>query len=202
MLYMLDTFFADEYRSHTAEVSVYHALVVRDLPVLVDMVVPRDSWEAVLNYGSARQILCSWRTRNVLNPEMLTTLLDTMEQRSSEYAVADSVRERVQKGDLTVEHISRGDILRRIEEDRERHKQLREESWKLPPMTYMRDLAPENPVPASIESTTKQNTQNVPDAITLEFEQTWETTSDLNDDDTHVIREEISHWWGAEAMKQ
>lgn len=202
ILYMLDAFFADEYRSQVAEVSVYHALVLRDLPVLVDMVVPKDSWEAVLNYGSARQILCSWRMRNVLNPEMLTTLLETMEQRSSEYAVADSVRERVQKGDLTVEHISRGDILRRIEEDRERHKQLREESWKLPPMTYMRDLAPENPVPASIETTTGQNTQNAPDAITLEFEQTWETTSDLNDDDMDVIREEISHWWGAEAVKQ
>ncbi|WFD36782.1 glycerol kinase, partial [Malassezia cuniculi] len=99
---------------------------------------------------------------------------------------------------LSVDHIPRSDILRRIEEDRERHKQLREESWKLPPMTYMADLVSENPVPAGIRSEAGKDTYCTPDAVTLEFEQTWETTSDLNDDDVEVIREETALWWGAD----
>ena len=193
---MLDAFFADEFQSHVAEVAIYRALIVRDLPALVDMVVPQDNWEAVLNYGSARQILQAWRTRHVLDPDMLSSLLSLIESR------ALTVRERVRQGDLAAAEIPRSDILRRIEEDRERHKQLREESWKLPPMTYMRDLALENPIPAGIVLGPRQDTYKIPDAIALEFEQTWETTSDLNDDDLEVIREEVSNWWGENAVKR
>lgn len=196
ILYMLDAFFADEFQSHVAEVAIYRALIVRDLPALVDMVVPQDNWEAVLNYGSARQILQAWRTRHVLDPDMLSSLLSLIESR------ALTVRERVRQGDLAAAEIPRSDILRRIEEDRERHKQLREESWKLPPMTYMRDLALENPIPAGIVLGPRQDTYKIPDAIALEFEQTWETTSDLNDDDLEVIREEVSNWWGENAVKR
>ena len=196
ILYMLDAFFADEFQSHVAEVAIYRALIVRDLPALVNMVVPQDNWEAVLNYGSARQILQAWRTRHVLDPDMLSSLLSLIESR------ALTVRERVRQGDLAAAEIPRSDILRRIEEDRERHKQLREESWKLPPMTYMRDLALENPIPAGIVLGPRQDTYKIPDAIALEFEQTWETTSDLNDDDLEVIREEVSNWWGENAVKR
>lgn len=196
MLYMLDAFFADEFQSQVAEVSVYRALVVRDLSRLVDIVVPQDSWEAVLNHGSAKQILLAWRTRHVLDPEMLSSLLATMECRAA------AVRESVRQGKLSAAHISRSNILRRIEEDRERHKQLREESWKLPPMTYMRDLALENPVPAGIEPGPGHDTYKTPDAVALEFEQTWETTSDLNDDDLEAMREEVSIWWGERAFEQ
>ena len=66
----------------------------------------------------------------------------------------------------------------------------------------MRDLALENPIPAGIVLGPRQDTYKIPDAIALEFEQTWETTSDLNDDDLEVIREEVSNWWGENAVKR
>lgn len=34
------------------------------------------------------------------------------------------------------------------------------------------------------------------DVVSLEFEQHWDTTSDLNEDDLDYMREETLHWWG------
>lgn len=59
--------------------------------------------------------------------------------------------------------IGKEDILRRIEEDRERHKRLRESLWVVPP-----------------------------DDEDYEFNQAWEETSALCDDDFEVIREELA----------
>jgi CTD kinase subunit gamma len=59
--------------------------------------------------------------------------------------------------------ISREDILRRIEEDRERHKRLRESLWV---------------VPAGDPQ--------------LEFDDAWERTSDLNEDDEAIMRDEAA----------
>lgn len=59
--------------------------------------------------------------------------------------------------------ISKEDILRRIEEDRERHKRLRESLWVIP--NHDADW---------------------------EFNHAWENTSDLCDDDFEVIREEMA----------
>lgn len=61
--------------------------------------------------------------------------------------------------------ISKEDILRRIEEDRERHKRLRESLWVVP----------------------RQD-------LDFEFNQAWEETSDLGSDDFEVIREEMALW--------
>lgn len=36
------------------------------------------------------------------------------------------------------------------------------------------------------------------DAVTLEFEQHWDNTSDLNEDDLDYMREQSAHWWGNE----
>lgn len=32
--------------------------------------------------------------------------------------------------------------------------------------------------------------------ISLEFEQLWESTSDINEDDWRKNEEDMSHWWG------
>ncbi|PKI83268.1 hypothetical protein MVES_002837 [Malassezia vespertilionis] len=89
-----------------------------------------------------------------------------------------------QAGDMKeAANISRSDILRRIEEDRERHKRLRENSWKLPPMTFLHALK----MHQGEESVT---------AMQLEFDQDWETTSDMNEDDLDYFREETMRWWG------
>lgn len=36
------------------------------------------------------------------------------------------------------------------------------------------------------------------DAVSLEFEQLWDTTSDLNEDDLDYMREESAHGWGTD----
>lgn len=59
--------------------------------------------------------------------------------------------------------ISKEAILRRIEEDRERHKRLRESLWVIPR-----------------------------DDSDHEFNQAWEETSDLCSDDFEVMREEMA----------
>ena len=66
-------------------------------------------------------------------------------------------------GVATNEVISKEDILRRIEEDRERHKRLRESLWVVP--------------------------SGDPD---YEFTRAWEETSDLCEDDFEVMREELA----------
>jgi len=55
MLFMLDAFLADDFQNN-ADVAVYRALAMRDLEALVDMVVPTNSWDAVINVGSTRQV--------------------------------------------------------------------------------------------------------------------------------------------------
>lgn len=32
--------------------------------------------------------------------------------------------------------------------------------------------------------------------ISLEFEQQWESTSDINEDDWRKNEEDMTHWWG------
>lgn len=61
VLFMLDSFLADDFETNPEEVAVYRTLATRDLPAIIDMVVPPDSWDAVLNITSTRQV------RRVLN---------------------------------------------------------------------------------------------------------------------------------------
>lgn len=56
VLFMLDAFLADDFETSPEEVAVYRKLAVRDLPGIIDMVVPPDSWDAVLNLTSTRQV--------------------------------------------------------------------------------------------------------------------------------------------------
>lgn len=123
VLFMLDSFLADDFETNPEEVAVYRTLATRDLPAIIDMVVPPDSWDAVLNITSTRQvclpltqqILASWESKRIFEPSVLAPLMETVEQR------ATSVRDRSQRGEMAdVTRISRTDVLRRIEEDRER----------------------------------------------------------------------------------
>lgn len=38
---------------------------------------------------------------------------------------------------------------------------------------------------------------SAPDAVSLEFNETWESTSDLNEDDLEAIREDNARGWSA-----
>ena len=84
--------------------------------------------------------------------------------------------------------LSRSDIFKRIEEDRERHKRLRERRWVQPiahnPSIY------HMPQLASFMPLTDDGDGEEELAIDIEFENEWETTSDWNEDDDDATREE------------
>lgn len=66
-------------------------------------------------------MLKSWKTRRLLPVAKLDTLLDQLQ--NATFPPADNSSSTT---------FSRNDILRRIEDDRERHKRLRERIWVLP----------------------------------------------------------------------
>lgn len=122
----------------------YRTLVERDLDTVVDLTVPMDVKEGVLNRLSTvqvrrdlrvctthyvpwlsrcnrLQVLKSWKTRRLLPVAHLDALLDKLE--SATFPPSDNTSSTI---------FSRNDILRRIEDDRERHKRLRERIWVLP----------------------------------------------------------------------
>ncbi|GAA5960077.1 hypothetical protein JCM8115_004524 [Rhodotorula mucilaginosa] len=105
----------------------YRALAERDLAKVVANVVP-ETREGVLNWMSTHQLLRSWRQRRLLDIATLDQVISELEQRkNSLHAAASSDAES-----SSIESFSRNDILRRIEDDRERQKRLKERLWVLP----------------------------------------------------------------------
>ncbi|KAK4705346.1 CTD kinase subunit gamma, partial [Phenoliferia sp. Uapishka_3] len=144
LLYFLDTLLD----KHSVGMP-YKDLIARDLRNLVELVVP-ETREGILNYGSAAQVsrggrssavsmarqltefqsnsiqvIKSWRTRRLLDAEVLDPITTSLEARRVSLHSAPP-------GTSSLSKFSRNDILRRIEDDRERHKRLRERLWVLP----------------------------------------------------------------------
>ena len=124
--------------------SVYLRLTRRDLARIIELVVPAGR-DGVLNGPSASQILGAWRTKRLFGPEVIGPLETLIAARTSG---SSSGANDAAGGGTTAERFSRSDILRRIEDDRERvrfapaplpsrlierqHKRLRERLWILP----------------------------------------------------------------------
>ena len=190
ILFLLDAFLADDFQTNAVAVAIYRTIAAQHLATIVDMIVPPDNWDAVLNANSTRQILASWRTKRVFDVGVLTSLLETADQRAA------AMRERVQQGNSSgIPRLSHSEVIRRIEEDRERHKILREGSWKLPPMSYAHIPSPARQQPS--DEAVASATDAPADAVAIEFDQAWECTSDLNEDDLEDIREDNASWWGS-----
>lgn len=84
----------------------------------------------------------------------------------------------------STQSLSKNEINKRIEQDRERHKRLRERRWvqptsRNPALSQTAQLASFYPLEAGEEL-----------PLDIEFENEWETTSDWNDDDQEAIEEE------------
>lgn len=77
--------------------------------------------------------------------------------------------------------MSRDDVFKRIEADRERHKRLREKRWV-------------QPIPQTLGATYQlaSCTLAVDGHLDAEFEDAWEATSDWNEDDDEAALEEAS----------
>ncbi|KAL8293051.1 hypothetical protein RQP46_000745 [Phenoliferia psychrophenolica] len=142
LLYFLDTLL-DKH----APGQPYKDLIGRDLAKLVEAVVPQTR-EGILNLLSATQVLTSWKLRRRLDAELLDAILAALEGRRESLHTAPP-------GTSSLSKFSRNDILRRIEDDRERHKRLRERLWVLPvPGTLFPTLlAPTHSTPSSSSKT-------------------------------------------------
>ncbi|GAA5969244.1 hypothetical protein JCM11641_007523 [Rhodosporidiobolus odoratus] len=113
----------------------YRALLERDLAKVVGCVVPENR-EGVLNWMSTAQVLRSWKTRRLLDTEVLDSVITELESRKATLQSDSS-------DTSAFANFSRNDILRRIEDDRERHKRLKERIWVLPvPSTLYPSISP------------------------------------------------------------
>ncbi|GAA5834972.1 hypothetical protein JCM3766R1_002057 [Sporobolomyces carnicolor] len=169
MMYLLDLMLDKEGPKMVNKSSVggivgqgsYRALVERDLDKVVDQVVPRESKQGVLNHMSAMQVLKSWKTRRLLDGETLDKVTSSLEDRRNEsHSYADE-----SASSTTFTDFSRNDIVRRIEDDRERHKRLRERIWVLPiPSTIYQQplLATPSPHHSATNSTNPKPSPNSP----------------------------------------
>ncbi|KAM0753783.1 hypothetical protein T439DRAFT_322675 [Meredithblackwellia eburnea MCA 4105] len=126
LLYFLDALLDNDPKlgAGPSQQQPYRDLVRKDLRSIVDQVVPQTR-EGILNYMSTIQVLRSWKTRRLLDAELLDSILQDLEARRE-------LLHNAKPGSDSTSKFSRNDIIRRIEDDRERHKRLRERIWVLP----------------------------------------------------------------------
>ncbi|KAI9484321.1 CTD kinase subunit gamma CTK3-domain-containing protein [Zychaea mexicana] len=147
IVYVLDAIFAI---SHKAGFKGYHDLTRQDLPRIIETVVPNDA-KGNVNIGSTRKILNNWRRRRYFETEVLDVVEKPLLQR--EAAAAESSQTAGDDG------FSKEDIMRRMEEDRERHKRFREEVW----------------------------IRSAEESVDAEFQQLWESTEPLVPDTDYEV---------------
>ncbi|KLO03890.1 hypothetical protein SCHPADRAFT_841245, partial [Schizopora paradoxa] len=163
--------------------------VARDLKKIVEYVVP-EGREGLPNLMSTLQILDNWRNKRIIDPQIVDEIITSLDGRKA------SVQNDA-PGGPDIPHagaptndpsstFSRNEVFRRIEEDRERHKRLRERRW-VQPISYSNQpsqVASLIPLPENEEGDSNEL------AIDIEFDNEWETTSDWNEDDDEAIAEE------------
>ncbi|ORY98565.1 CTD kinase subunit gamma CTK3-domain-containing protein [Syncephalastrum racemosum] len=149
IIYVLDAIFAASQKVHY---SGYNDLTRRDLPRILAAVVPDDP-KGLVNIANTRKILNNWRRREYFN----STEIDKAEKPLLEKESRTRPLKRPRDDDAS--GFTKDDILRRMEEDRERHKRFREEIWIRPV-----DEKPE-----------------------AEFEQLWDRVDALNPDDDYEL---------------
>ncbi|KAI0343453.1 hypothetical protein BDW22DRAFT_1355895 [Trametopsis cervina] len=161
--------------------SLYVDYVVRDLGKIVDAVVPSGR-EGLPNLMSTKQILESWRSKRVVEPQKVDEVLVMLDGRN---AALNSAADP-QSGPANP--LPRQEIFKRIEEDRERHKRLRERRWVQPVSHNPHSNMP--PQLASFLPLTDAHDGDEELTQDIEFENDWETTSDWNEDDDDAAIEE------------
>lgn len=200
LLFLIDAIFTDETLSPTIR-SLFREYLERDLYTLFDLAVPEGRWDALLNVSAVEKIVGSWKTRFVLDLstlEDLETFLST--RKASLYALSPEQRNSTL--------LPPTDMQRRIEEDRERHKRLRERSWILPPTAFTHQslfgTRPEQLDPTYLtrqqpKSPREEREDTDGDRVwtrqDLDFSQMWDETSDFNDDDVERAEEEERSGW-------
>lgn len=166
--------------------------------------------------SSMTQILESWRSKRVIDPQKVDQVISSLNNRDSgtSAAVTDSTNPPLADStDQTTHHLPRHEIFKRIEEDRERHKRLRERRWVQPvshsslaahPIFSGGDLRPLHshghgqsqhlvtayPPLACFLPLTDSHDGERELTLDIEFENEWDATSDWNEDDDEAAAEE------------
>ncbi|OCH90584.1 hypothetical protein OBBRIDRAFT_776704 [Obba rivulosa] len=163
--------------------SFYVDYVSRDLGKIVEYVVP-EGRQGLPNLMSTKQILESWRSKRVLDPQKVDDAMATLDSRKA--ALELSADPTATRSSSTA--LPRSEVFKRIEEDRERHKRLRERRWVQPvshnPQTNMATQL------AAFLPLTDDGDGEEELTLDIEFENDWETTSDWNEDDDDAVVEE------------
>ncbi|KAI0363394.1 hypothetical protein BV20DRAFT_958405 [Pilatotrama ljubarskyi] len=170
--------------SSTQPSSSYVDYVSRDLRKIVDNVVP-EGRQGLPNLMSTKQILENWRSKRIVEPQKVDEVIAVLDGRRA--AAGSASTERAPSPDSSVGGLTRDDIKRRMEEDRERHKRLRERRWVQP---VGQNLPAAMPPLASFLPLTDEGDGVGELALDIEFDNEWETTSDWNEDDDEAIAEE------------
>jgi len=157
--------------------SFYVDFVSRDLGKIVELVVP-EGRQGLPNLLSTKQILESWRSKRVIDPQKVDQVMSALASRHPTTSV-----DTIESLTASPSRLSRNEIFKRIEEDRERHKRLRERRWVQPvSRTSHHQLPPlASFLPFGDQNTDDGEHQELP--IDIEFENEWETTSNWNEDD-------------------
>ncbi|TEB38058.1 hypothetical protein FA13DRAFT_1681452 [Coprinellus micaceus] len=181
--------------------NLYVDFVSRDLDKIIDHVVPQGK-QGLPNLASTKQILERWRSKRILDPQRVDQVLSSLNERTN--IVPPSTPSETQSSSSTATTavpkyippqppaLSRNEVFKRIEEDRERHKRLRERRW-VQPISYSAPSFNLNSVPLASFLPVTVDTGGLGDeeaAVDIEFENEWETTSDWNEDDVEVVTEE------------
>ncbi|EKM75758.1 hypothetical protein AGABI1DRAFT_64155 [Agaricus bisporus var. burnettii JB137-S8] len=171
---------------------VFVDYLARDLSKIISYVVP-EGRQGLPNLSSTKQILENWRIKRVIDPQKVDDVLSDLNNRP---ATAPDTSGSAPQPTTTHEPLSRNEIFKRVEEDRERHKRLRERRWVQSithDTTDHRSLTLACFLPLA-ESAAGERALG----IDIEFENEWETASDWNEDDDDAAAEESELCFRAE----
>ncbi|KAH9485776.1 CTD kinase subunit gamma [Psilocybe cubensis] len=171
---------------------LYVELVTRDLNRIIDSIVP-EGRQGLPNLVSTKQILENWRSKRYIDPQKIDDVFSSLDSRPK--IASSSTAESLKRPLSPQQTLSRNEVNKRIEQDRERHKRLRERRWVQP---ISRNPSFQPPQLASFYPLT-DGPEEVP--IDIEFENEWETTSDWNEDDEDAIAEEDQLAFGSSSKE-
>lgn len=144
-------------------------------------------------------MLESWRNKRLIDPQKLDEVLTTLDSRratatlpsaepsspSSSSAPSASASASAPGSALALDPF---EIKKRMEEDRERHKRLRERRW-VQPVSHNLPVGGIPPLASFLPLT--DDSDGVGElTLDIEFDNEWETTSDWNEDDDEAVAEE------------
>ena len=138
-------------------------------------------------------MLETWRTKRVIDPQVIDPVLTALEHRTAtkdepEDTENDAPVIKSSSGKRPAS-LPRQEVFKRIEEDRERHKRLREKRW-VQPITHNPSTQTQLPQLTSFLPLTEKGDGDLELSIDIEFENDWETLSDWNEDDDEACLEE------------